>query len=124
VGSIFVGANQLGVAIFKAVGLPKYAIISRALTLSLLAFCLSLLVPKYNIVGAAWAVVISNSITSLFTITYIAKTNGTKLSHIIFPKREDLKALKEGILKYHFKNSIRLRFYASITEKYPLDGKP
>lgn len=101
-GSIFVGANQLCVAIFKALGLPNYAMACRALTLALLAFCLSLLVPRYNIVGAALAVVISNSMTSLITICLIAKRNGMKLSQILFPKWEDLKALKEGILKYHF----------------------
>ena len=98
-GMVFIGANQLSVAILKALGLPKYAMSCRVLALGLLAVCLIGLVPKYDIIGAAWAVVLSNFVASIVIMGLIGKKAGIKLLGMIIPEKEDMRIIQQGILQ-------------------------
>lgn len=100
VGMVFAGANQLSVTILKALGLPKYAMTCRVLALGLLAVCLCGLVPKYHIVGAAWAVVLSNFVASIIILGLIGKEVKIKVLDMIIPKKEDIKIIQERILQF------------------------
>jgi O-antigen/teichoic acid export membrane protein len=114
-GMVFAGANQLSVTVLKALGLPKYAMICRVLALGLFAACLSSLVPKYNIVGAAWAVVLSNFVASIIMMGLIGKKAGIRLLGMIIPEKEDMRIIQQEVLQV-------FRYRLKVNKGYCVEG--
>lgn len=100
-GMLFIGLNQLCSVILKALNFPKQVMACRMLALGLLAFCLSILVPKYDIVGAAWGVLISNFLASAVIIALVGQKGGIKLLDMAIPKKEDLRAIRNMMVIYY-----------------------
>jgi O-antigen/teichoic acid export membrane protein len=98
-GMIFAGANQLGVAVLKALGLPRCTMMCRILTLALLAISLTILIPGYGVIGAAWAIIFSNVITGVLIMLLIGRTVKIKVADMVIPKKEDLKIAQGRALR-------------------------
>jgi len=103
ISSIFIGANQLGISILKAVGSPIKALICRVICLIILIISLNFLIARFNIIGAGIAVLISNFISSGITVILIKKASNLKVMDIIIPRKAYVKNLIErlhGLAKF------------------------
>jgi O-antigen/teichoic acid export membrane protein len=91
-GTVFVGANQVGITVLKGLGLPKHVVICRVLTLGMLTICLSILIPRSGIIGAGWAIVVANIAATALTTVLIGRVVRVKLVDMVVPNREDIRA--------------------------------
>lgn len=62
-------------------------------------------IPKYGIIGAAWATTISYTLAFLLTTAIYNKISGNKIKDVLFLKKSDLKFYK-NLIKSHLKNKL------------------
>jgi O-antigen/teichoic acid export membrane protein len=97
VGAVFLSINSVLSEGFRAIGLPKFPMYGELAGFLATGSLLAILLPRWPLVGASVASVISYGVTTTVLIVCAARTDGTSVMHLVAPRLADVHALQRVI---------------------------
>lgn len=93
-GSVFLSMNNVLSEGFRALGLPKYPMYAEITGFGVTGILLTVLLPRWPLVGASIASLISYGVTTAVLVACTARTGATALSDLVVPQRGDIIVLR------------------------------
>jgi len=89
IATIFLGCNWVMMAGFRAYGLPFVASQSELMSLAATGLGLWILLPRYGILGAAWASLLAYLVSFIYYLFILKSRLGHSPFRVLIPNRED-----------------------------------
>jgi antigen flippase len=99
-GSVFLSMNNVLSEGFRALGLPKYPMYAEIIGFVVTGILLTLLLPRWPLVGASVASLTSYGVTTAVLVTCALRTGATTMSGLVLPQPADILVLRRVIRQF------------------------
>jgi O-antigen/teichoic acid export membrane protein len=99
-GSVFLSMNNVLSEGFRALGLPKYPMYAEIAGFGVTGILLTVLLPRWPLVGASIASLISYGVTTTVLVTCAARTGATTVCGLVVPRSADILVLRRVVRQF------------------------
>jgi O-antigen/teichoic acid export membrane protein len=99
IAGVVAGLNTLMASVLKGVGKPIVSSYGEVISLIATVTFLILLLPRWNIIGAAVTSLIAYSITSIYLFVFLYKKYSFPIGKLILPQRDDFVTAKKALMR-------------------------
>lgn len=99
-GSVFLSMNNILSEGLRAIGLPKYPMYAEITGFGVTGILLTVLLPRWPLVGASTASLISYGVTTAVLVACVARTGATTVSGLVMPQAADILVLRRVVRQF------------------------